>query len=164
MTVYLLAGISLFELHGLIRASVEVPDTAIDWYTVSLGTSSVMTTTLNQAPTEGTPAFTGSIDEVISDMPKYVLLVNWTEKGVADATNTVQRAGQVRQLVEKHGGRQELLLWTLGRHDVVGVYDLPDDETMAAISMQVSGQGAVRTETLRAFTADELGSVLNKLG
>ena len=97
-------------------------------------------------------------------MPKYVVLVNWTEQGVASAKDTVQRAEAFRSMAQSMGGDTGELLWTLGRYDIVGFLDAPDDETAAAISMKVSGLGSVRTETLRAFTAEEVGGIIGKLG
>jgi uncharacterized protein with GYD domain len=32
------------------------------------------------------------------------------------------------------------------------------------VTLQIGGLGTVRTETLRAFTADEMGSILGQLG
>lgn len=93
-------------------------------------------------------------------MPKYVVLVNWTEQGVAAANETTQRAAKVEEMAERLGGSSDLLLWTLGRYDIVGVFDLPSDEAMATLGLQVSGLGTVRTETLRAFTADEIDGII----
>jgi uncharacterized protein with GYD domain len=69
----------------------------------------------------------------------------------------------VSQLIQKHGGQMDVLLWTQGRYDLVGIMDLPDDETFAAVGLQVSMMGAVRTESLRAFTADEMSGLLQRL-
>jgi uncharacterized protein with GYD domain len=99
----------------------------------------------------------------VAAMPKYVVLVNWTDQGIKDVKDTVQRAEQVSQLVQKHGGQMETLLWTQGRYDLVGFIDLPDDETFAAVGLQIGMVGAVRTESLRAFTADEMSSLLQRL-
>ena len=96
-------------------------------------------------------------------MAKYVLLVNWTEKGVAEAKSTTDRANKVRTLVEDLGGKEDLLLWTLGRYDIVGVFDFKDDETAALAGLKISALGTVRTETLRAFTASEIGGIVGKL-
>lgn len=96
-------------------------------------------------------------------MPKYVVLVNWTDQGVKGVNETVQRAEQVGQLAQKLGGRMDLLLWTQGRYDLVAVMDMPDDEAFAAVGLQVGMMGAVRTESLRAFTADEMSSILQRL-
>jgi len=97
-------------------------------------------------------------------MAKYVVLVNWTDQGIRSVTDTTQRADQVRQMVEQLGGRMELLLWTLGRYDLVGIMEAPDAETVAAVGLRIGMQGAVHTETLRAFDAEEMGQILAKLG
>ena len=97
-------------------------------------------------------------------MPKYVVLINWTEKGVQAAKDTTARAEQARQLAEQMGGSVEQLLWTLGRYDLVGVYDMPSDEAIAALALKVAAGGAVRTECLRAFTADEVEGIVAGLG
>ncbi|WP_173084809.1 GYD domain-containing protein [Phytohabitans rumicis] len=46
---------------------------------------------------------------------------------------------------------------------MVAVADFPDDETGTAFLLALGGQGNVRTTTLRAFTADQLGEIMNKL-
>ena len=97
-------------------------------------------------------------------MPKYVVLVNWTEKGVQEAKDTAMRAEQARKLAEDLGGRVEQLLWTLGRYDLVGIYDMPSDEAVATLALKVSAGGSVRTECLRAFTADEVKGIVGGLG
>ena len=97
-------------------------------------------------------------------MAQYVVLVNWTDQGIANAKDTVSRAEAFREMAASMGGTVGTLLWTLGRYDIVGFMEAPDDETAAAISMRVSGLGSVRTETLRAFTADEVAGITGKLG
>lgn len=97
-------------------------------------------------------------------MPRYVILVNWTDQGVRDVTRTIERADQVRGLIERMGGQLPILLWTLGRYDLVAITDAPDDQTVAAVTLQIAQGGAVRTEVLRAFDADEMGGILSKLG
>ncbi len=97
-------------------------------------------------------------------MPRYVVLINWTDQGVRQARDTLQRNEQVRQLIEGAGGRMHAFFWTQGRYDAVGIGEAPDDETMAALLLRIAGQGNVRTETLRAFDAEEMGRILGKLG
>ena len=97
-------------------------------------------------------------------MAHYVVLVNWTDQGVSQVKDTVQRAEQVKQMIEQAGGRVQTLLWTMGRYDLVGVIEAPDDETASAIALRSAGRGTTRTETLRAFTAEEMTAILGKLG
>jgi uncharacterized protein with GYD domain len=96
-------------------------------------------------------------------MAKYVFLVNWTTEGVTSAKDTINRARRAQQGAQSLGGSLELL-WTIGRYDLVGLGDFPDDETAAVFSLQVGMQGASRTETLRAFTADEVEGMVSRLG
>ncbi len=97
-------------------------------------------------------------------MAQYVILINWTDQGVRTATETVQRADQVKQMIQQQGGNMHTLLWTQGRYDLIGIVEAPDDETIAAIALRNASFGATRTETLRAFTADEMGAILQRLG
>ena len=97
-------------------------------------------------------------------MPRYVVLVDWTEQGVRSVKETTQRAEQVTRMIEQMGGRMEALYWTQGRHDLVGIMEAPDEETAAAVGLRVGLGGAVRTETLRAFDAEEMGRILAKVG
>jgi uncharacterized protein with GYD domain len=73
-------------------------------------------------------------------MPKYVILVNWTEQGVQSVKETTQRAEHVKQMVEQMGGRMDTLLWTQGRYDLVGIMEAPDEET-AAVGLRIAMRG-----------------------
>ena len=57
----------------------------------------------------------------------------------------------------------EALYWTQGQHDLVGIIDAPDEETAAAVGLRAGMAGAVRTETLRAFDAEEMSRILAKV-
>ena len=97
-------------------------------------------------------------------MPRYVALLNWTDQGVRSAKDTVSRYEQARGDLAKRGVRLETTFWTLGRHDIVAVLEAPDDETLAAALLTLAGQGNLRSETLRAFTAEEMQGILGRLG
>jgi uncharacterized protein with GYD domain len=94
---------------------------------------------------------------------KYIVLINWTDKGVAEAKETTARAKKAQEMAKSLGGTLETLYWTLGRYDIVGIADMPDDATMALFGAKVGGLGSVRTETMRAFTENEIGSIFGKL-
>jgi len=97
-------------------------------------------------------------------MPKYVILVSWTDEGAKSAKETVSRFQAAKQLVESKGGTFETVLWTLGPYDLVTVTDVPDEETGTAINLMLASTGNVRTLTMRAFTADEMTGILAKMG
>jgi len=49
---------------------------------------------------------------------------------------------------------------TMGRFDQVAFLEVPDDETAAKLAIMVAGRGNATTETLRAFTMDEMKKLL----
>ena len=96
-------------------------------------------------------------------MPSYVALIDWTDQGVRNFGDTVDRFEGARGQLEGLGVRFQDIRWTLGTHDLVAVIDAPDDETLAAGLLAVAGQGNIRTTTLRAFTADEMRGIIGKV-
>lgn len=96
-------------------------------------------------------------------MPTYVVLIDWTEQGVKDAKSTVDRYEAAVSRFEALDVRFTSIYWTLGAHDIVGVAEAPDDETLAAALLALAGAGNVRTTTLRAFGPDEMRGVLAKV-
>jgi uncharacterized protein with GYD domain len=96
-------------------------------------------------------------------MAKYVMLLTWTDWGVKQMGQTTQRAKRVRQIVEELGGTEEIVLWTDGRYDVIGIYDLPDAEKATVLDMRINALGTVRTEMMRGLTIDEMTTLLSKV-
>jgi uncharacterized protein with GYD domain len=95
-------------------------------------------------------------------MPTYVALIDWTEQGVRGFKDSVDRYEAASGQLEALGVDFKQVYWTLGTHDIVSIIDAPDDETLAAGLLAVAGQGNIRTTTLRAFTGDEMRSVIGK--
>ncbi len=96
-------------------------------------------------------------------MPIYIGLLKWTEQGAKDAKNALGRFEQGQATVEQAGGRIIGTWWTQGRYDVVVAAEFPDDEAASAVALAVGMSGYVRTETLRAYTAEEMQRILQKL-
>jgi uncharacterized protein with GYD domain len=92
-----------------------------------------------------------------------VALFDWTDQGVRGFKDTVDRYEAARGQLERLGINFKDIYWTLGSHDLVAVVDAPDDESLAAGLLAVAGQGNVRTTTLRAFSSDEMRSVIAKV-
>ena len=51
----------------------------------------------------------------------------------------------------------------LGSRDIVAICEAPDDETATVLSLSVASRGNVRSETLRAFSFDEMKKILGKM-
>lgn len=95
-------------------------------------------------------------------MPTYVALIDWTEQGVKNFRETVDRYESSRSQFEQMGVRLTQVYWTIGEHDLVAVAEADDGETMAAAMLMLASQGNVRTTTMRALSADEMRAVIAK--
>jgi uncharacterized protein with GYD domain len=97
-------------------------------------------------------------------MPTYVTLFKWTDEGAKTAKETVNRADRGSELAQKLGGKELCVYWTQGEYDVVSITEWPDEDAAEAFLLQIASSGGVRTQTLRAFTADDMRRILGKLG
>ncbi|MGD0387011.1 MAG: GYD domain-containing protein [Solirubrobacteraceae bacterium] len=95
-------------------------------------------------------------------MPSYIALMNWTDQGVKTFRDSVERADAAEIALSPAGIKFKDLYWTVGSHDLVAIFEAPDDETLAAALLTLAAQGNLRTTTLRAFTAEEMKGVIAK--
>lgn len=93
-------------------------------------------------------------------MASFVTLAKFTEQGIKNVTHTTKRAEAFRDMAKKMGATVKDIYWTLGRFDVVAIFEAPDDETANRLVLRLGSLGNVRTETLRAFSAQEMGQIL----
>src|SRR5215467_5013819 len=68
-----------------------------------------------------------------------------------------------KEMAKKGGIAVKDLYWTLGSRDVVAVCEAPDDESATALSLSVCSRGNVRSETLRAFSFEEMKKIIGKM-
>jgi uncharacterized protein with GYD domain len=88
-------------------------------------------------------------------MASYIGLMKMTEQGVKSVKELPGRVeGNIKRLKEKG---IEVKSWhlTMGRYDVVVMFEAPSDEVATQAALVIGGQGNTRTETLRAFTLEE---------
>ena len=55
------------------------------------------------------------------------------------------------------------MYWMLGPYDFIAICEAPDDEAATALSLSVCSRGNVRSQTLRAFSFDEMKKILGKM-
>jgi uncharacterized protein with GYD domain len=97
-------------------------------------------------------------------MASYILLATYTEQGLKGIKDTIKRTEAVRDMAKKAGLTMKESYWTLGQYDVVALFEAPDDESMTAFALSVAKLGNVKTQTLRAFSSKEMGTILAKTG
>ena len=96
-------------------------------------------------------------------MPTYVSLLNFTDQGIRNVRDTLDRAQRAAEAAENYGARFEQLYWTVGPYDIVAIIEAPDDESATAFLLELGSSGNVRTTTLRAYNREEMSSILGRL-
>jgi uncharacterized protein with GYD domain len=96
-------------------------------------------------------------------MATYIILANFTEQGIRAVKDTTKRSDAVQALAKKVGVTMKEVYWTLGAHDLVAIFEAPDDASMTAFGLSLGKAGNVRTQTMRAFTAAEMKNILDKV-
>jgi uncharacterized protein with GYD domain len=96
-------------------------------------------------------------------VPHYISLMRWTTQGLAGLPGWRERVEEGERTIESSGGRLVGVYVTLGRYDVVEIFEAPDDEVAVEILMKLQRYGAEHTETLRAFTREEAEEIVRRL-
>jgi uncharacterized protein with GYD domain len=96
-------------------------------------------------------------------MATYIVLGTFTDQGIRGVKDTTKRAEAFKAMAKKAGATVKDLYWTLGQFDVMTVVDAPDDDTLTALLLSAGALGNLRTQSLRAFSADEMGKIVGKM-
>jgi uncharacterized protein with GYD domain len=96
-------------------------------------------------------------------VPHYISLMRWTSQGMAGLPAWRERVEEGERVIEAAGGSLIGVYVTLGRYDVVEIFEAPDDEVAAEILMKLQRHGAEHTETLRGFTREEAEAIIRRL-
>jgi len=96
-------------------------------------------------------------------MVTYIALSSFTDQGIRSVKDTTKRADAVKEVAKKFGASMTQIYWTLGRYDLVAIIEAPDDKSATAFSLAIGAAGNLRTETLRAFSKEEMNGILGKM-
>ncbi|MGH6639321.1 MAG: GYD domain-containing protein [Polaromonas sp.] len=96
-------------------------------------------------------------------MGTYIALSCFTDQGIRSVKDTTKRADAVKEAAKKFGANMSQIYWTLGQYDVVAIIEAPNDESATAFALAIGAAGNVRTQTLRAFSKDEMNAILLKM-
>jgi uncharacterized protein with GYD domain len=96
-------------------------------------------------------------------MATYIVLVNFTDQGIRNVGESPKRYEAFRATAEKMGVQIKGTWWTIGAYDIVTTLEGSEEAVTAAL-LKLGSAGNVRTQTLRAYSADEFGRIVQKLG
>jgi uncharacterized protein with GYD domain len=95
-------------------------------------------------------------------MPTYIALVTFTDQGIRHIRQTTERAKGLVDAASRLGIQVKDIYWTMGPFDAIFTANAPDDETMTTLAISLGSLGNVRTQTLRAFSAEEMNKIMAK--
>jgi uncharacterized protein with GYD domain len=96
-------------------------------------------------------------------MAGYISLFKYTEKGMSDIKALPDQINTAKQMFQKMGVWLVGVWLTMGQYDGVAVFDAPDDQTMATVLLATEMQGFSATQTMRAFSEDEIAQIVKRL-
>ena len=88
-------------------------------------------------------------------MPTYIMLAKLSADGVQTVKNNPQRIKEVAEEVEQIGASVKAQWATIGRYDFVSVVEVPDETTMARVSLELGGRGTSTYESMTAIPIDD---------
>ena len=96
-------------------------------------------------------------------MPHLVMLLRYTQQGIAKIKESPKRLDAAKKAAEKVGGKIHAWYLTMGQYDAVLITEFPNDEAGAKFALSVGALGNVTTETLKAFTETEYRKIVGGL-
>jgi len=93
-------------------------------------------------------------------MYRYLTLLRFTEQGMKTVKKSTARAAAFHDAAVKAGVKVEAQYWTTGVYDGVLIISSDDEKKALQCLAALAGTGNVRTETLRAFNAQEFGGLV----
>ena len=70
----------------------------------------------------------------------------------------------MKKLLGEMGGQFISLYMTMGKYDLVGIYDAPDDAIALRFILLLGKQGSVRTTSMKAFPENAFREIIHSLG
>jgi uncharacterized protein with GYD domain len=96
-------------------------------------------------------------------VPSFIMLANFTDQGVRGVKETTKRYDAFKETIRKSRVTIKDIYWTLGHYDIVAICEAPDDETATAAFLSLGSAGNVRTQSLRAFSREEMETIIGKM-
>lgn len=95
-------------------------------------------------------------------MATYVVLASFTDQGIRNVKDSPDRLGAFRAMAEKLGVTMKSIHYTVGAYDIVTVVE-GSDEAVTSGLLKLGSLGNIRTQTMRAFSPEEIKTIINKV-
>ena len=96
-------------------------------------------------------------------MVTYVVLAKFIDQGIRNAKESPKRADAFKKMAKTFGVTVKDIVWTQGRYDIVTIVEASDESSVMSLNLSLGALGNVRTETMRAFSAAEMTTIVGKM-
>jgi len=95
-------------------------------------------------------------------MAIYVMLTTLTSEGRRTLKERPERIKEVNQEVEKMGAKILQQYAVLGPYDFVNILDVPNNEVISKVAVELGSRGTIQTTTLPALPVDDFIKAVTK--
>lgn len=95
-------------------------------------------------------------------MATFIILFHFTDQGIRNVKGSPDRADAFKAMAGKLGVTVKDFYWTVGHYDAIAIVEGPDEAVTTAL-LSIGSVGNVRTETLRAFSAEEISRIITNI-
>ncbi len=96
-------------------------------------------------------------------MATYITLIRYTQQGVQNMKESPSRLDKAKEAIKAAGGELKAYYLTMGQYDAMVISEAPSYEVYMTTILAIASAGAIKTETLRAFTEDEYRKIIAAL-
>ncbi len=91
-------------------------------------------------------------------MPKYLSRTSYTAEGLEGLFKDggTKRKQAMERLAERLGGKLEAFYYAFGDDDLFAIWDMPDNVTVAAVSLMVNASGTASAKVTVLLTPEEV--------
>jgi uncharacterized protein with GYD domain len=93
-------------------------------------------------------------------MPHFVILGKFTQKRMETIKALPENLKEAMNVFKSYGVKPKALVFTMGRYDVVGIFEAPNAESVSKALLSWGSEGLLRTETLTGFTGEEMSKLV----
>lgn len=92
-------------------------------------------------------------------MATFITLLNFTDQGIRNVKDSPERYEAFQAMAEKLGVTVKSAYYAVGQYDLVLVIE-GSDEAATALLLKAGSLGNVRTQTLRAFSVEDMKKII----
>jgi uncharacterized protein with GYD domain len=95
-------------------------------------------------------------------MATFITLSKFTDQGMRNIKESPDRFVALKAMAEKMGLEVKGAFYTIGEYDMMVIIE-GDEQMATAALLKVGSLGNIHTQTLRAFSPDEMRGIIEKM-